>query len=246
VSPEVVPIRLQIRHGGVLPGITTQILRVPSLGVGLMLAIEDTDFALPLVQVVVNRLLDDMMGLEPINWEDIMMTKHFKEEPEERPLITSPRPAPPAEAVTGQYQDPAYGLIDIQRVPAIHSTISTYLPAVSDELAAVIRAALKSSRVEQIDVNRETYYAALPRLWTQGLIFTHFDGPLINVSIVMIQDKVDTGKPISRILGKGTAVFVEGKGVGMFEGFWSGIESRTAVEEDVESLAEVWFNRVIV
>jgi hypothetical protein len=209
-----------------------------------MLAIEDTEFGLPLLQVLVNRLLDDIMHLEPTNWEDIMVTRLFKEGPEKGPAVSSPRPAPASDAVVGRYHDPAYGTMDIARVPAIPQSLEGSHSTISDELAGVIRSALKSSRLEQIDPTRETYYAASPRLWTQGVIFTHFDGPLFNVSAIMIQDRVDIGTPISRILGKGTAVFVEGKGLGMFEGFWQGNEVIRAVEKDVASHAEVWFNRV--
>jgi hypothetical protein len=209
-----------------------------------MLAIEDTDFSIALLQVLVNRVLDDIMHLEPTNWEDIMVTRLFKEGPEKGPAVSSPRPAPAGDAVVGRYHDPAYGAFDIKRVPSISQSLGGSHSTVSDEIAGVIRSALDSSRVEQIDTTRQMYYAAVPRLWTQGVIFTHFDGPLFNVSVIMVQDRVDNGTPISRILGKGTAVFVEGQGVGMFEGFWQGNEVIRVVEEDVASHAEVWFNRV--
>jgi hypothetical protein len=209
-----------------------------------MLAIEDTDFSIALLQVLVNRILDDIMHLEPTDWEEIMVTRLFKEGPEKGPAVSSPRPAPASDAVIGRYHDSAYGAFDIKRVPSISQSLGDSHSTVSDELAGVIRSALKSFRLEQIDTTREMYYAALPRLWTQGVIFTHFDGPLFNVSVIIIQDRVDNGTPISRILGKGTAVFVEGQGVGMFEGFWQGNEVIWAVEEEVPSHAEVWFNRV--
>ena len=244
MSPQITSICLQLRHGGVVPGITTQILRVPSLGVGVMLAIEDTDFSIALLQVLVNRVLDDIMHLEPTDWEEIMVTRLFKEGPEKGPAVSSPRPGPASDIVVGRYNNPSYGAMDIQRVPAISQSVGGSHSTVPDELAGVIHSALNSSRFEQIDATREIYYAAMPRFWIQGVIFTHFDGPLFNVSAIMIQDRVDTGTPISRILGTGTAVFVEGKGVGMFEGFWQGNEVIRAVEEDVASHAEVWFDRV--
>jgi hypothetical protein len=234
----------QRRHGGVIPGITTQIARIPSLGVGFILAIEDTDIGIPLLQVAVNRLLDDILRLEPIEWEAVMVTKSFKEGPQKGPSVSSPRPVPGSETIIGRYHDPAYGTIDIEHVPATASGPSSTSPAVSDELAEVICAALQSSRFEQIDSTREMFYAALPRLWTQGLIFTHFDGPVFNVSAIMIRKRADNGTPISGILGTGSAVFVEGEGVGMFEDFWQGNDLIKAVEEDVASHAEVWFSRV--
>jgi hypothetical protein len=209
-----------------------------------MLAIEDTDFSIALLQVLVNRILDDIMHLEPTDWEEIMVTRLFKEGPGKGPAVSPPRPAPASDAVVGRYHDPAYGTMDIQRVPAITQSLGRSPSTVSDEIAGVVRSALDSSRLEQIDTSREMYYAALPRFWIQGLIFTHFDGPLFNVSVIMIEDRVDNGTPISRILGKGTAVFVEGQGVGMFEGFWQGNEVIRAVEEDVARHAEVWFDRV--
>jgi hypothetical protein len=209
-----------------------------------MLAIEDPDFSIALLQVLVNRVLDDIMQLDPSNWEEIMVTRLFKEGPDKGPAVSSPRPAPTRDAILGRYHDPAYGTMDIERVPATPQGLGDSPSTGSDELASVIRSALNSSRVEQIDITREMYYAALPRLWTQGLIFTHFDGPLFNVSAIMIQDRMDNGTPIGRILSKGSAVFVEGQGVGMFEGFWQGNQVVGAVEEDVASHAEVWFDRV--
>jgi len=245
VSPQTASICSQLRHGGVIPGITTQILRVPYLGVGVMLAIEDIDFGIALLQVLVNRILDDIMRLEPSDdWEEIMVTKLFKGGPERGPAVSTPRPAPTRDAVVGRYHDPAYGTMDIAQVPPSTKSLRSSKSIVSDELASVIRSALNSSRFEYIDTTREMYYAPLPRLWSQGLIFTHFDGPLFNVSAIMIQDRVDNGSPISRILGTGSAVFVEGKGMGIFEGFWQGNEVIRAVEEDVASHAEVWFDLV--
>lgn len=209
-----------------------------------MLAIQDTDFGMPLLQVLVNRVLDDIMHLEPTNWEDSMVTKSFKDGPQIGPLVPVTRPSAAIAHIIGRYHDPEYGTIDVKHVLADHFKSTSSHLAVSDELATVIRSALSSSRVEQIDITRETYYAALPRLWTQGLIFTHFDGPVFNVSVIMIQERLDNGTPISRILGKGSAVFVEGEGVGMFEGFWQGNDVIRAVEEDVKKHAEVWFGRV--
>ena len=244
MSPQTASMCSQLRHGGVIPGITTQILRVPSLGVGVMLAIEDIDFSIALLQVLVNRVLDDIMRLEPSDdWEEIMVTKLFKGGPERAPAVSTPRPAPTTDTVVGRYHDPAYGTMDIARVPASTNRLRDSDSTVSIELASIIRSALNSSRFEQIDTTRETYYAPLPRLWSQGLIFTHFDGPLFNVSMVNIK-RNKQGELTSYLGGISTGVFVEAKGLGMFDNFWSGRHGKRAVEDDVQEQAEVWFSKV--
>lgn len=210
-----------------------------------MLAVNDNDVGLRLQTVMVLRLIDDLMGLPPLDWETRLATQIFKWEPHLGPTMLNRREPPDDVSIVGEYFDPGYGTLDLRQIPQIGVQ---HLPAGSDryisvEQAKLIRTAIETSRIEQLDTSRPMYYAPLPRLWSQGLVFTHFDGPIFNVSIIQIREKTD-GTPISRTWGKGSAMFVPEQGVGMFEMFWRGTEGRALVEEDVEENAEVWFAKL--
>ena len=49
---------------------------------------------------------------------------------------------------------------------------------------------------------------------------------------------------MANVNGISSAVFYDGKGMGMFEDFWGGAVSKRAVEEEVNDSCEVWFSRV--
>lgn len=57
-----------IDHGGSLPGQTSQVLRVPGAGIGIAIMVNDYEFGLGFYQVVQWRILDHLLGLEPIDW----------------------------------------------------------------------------------------------------------------------------------------------------------------------------------
>lgn len=117
-----------------------------------MLAIEDIDFSIALLQVLVNRVLDGIMRLEPSDdWEEIMVTKLFKAGPERGPAVSTPRPAPTSETIVGRYHDPAYGTMDITRVSASTEDLGGSDSTVSRELASVIRTHPGSSTSIQIE-----------------------------------------------------------------------------------------------
>jgi hypothetical protein len=73
-------------------------------------------------------------------------------------------------------------------------------------------------------------------------VFSHFDGPLFNVSIMNVRQNPD-GELHGYSGPTSTAVFVEGRGVGIFENHWWGKSGKRAVEQDVERHAEVWFDK---
>lgn len=54
----------------------------------------------------------------------------------------------------------------------------------------------------------------------------------------MISKRVDIGTPVSRISRKGSAVLVEGEGLGMFGRFSSGYSGNEAVNEEAAEHAE--------
>lgn len=57
-----------IEHGGTLPGQKSQVIRVPGSGIGVAVMVNDHEFGTGFYQVVRRRILDQLLGLEPIDW----------------------------------------------------------------------------------------------------------------------------------------------------------------------------------
>jgi CubicO group peptidase (beta-lactamase class C family) len=59
-----------IEHGGADTGQMSQVIRVPSKGIGIAIIVNDDAYGTAYHTVAKWRILDEMLGLEPINWEE--------------------------------------------------------------------------------------------------------------------------------------------------------------------------------
>jgi hypothetical protein len=85
-------------------------------------------------------------------------------------------------------------------------------------------------------------FAKMNKLFGSVYVYTHFDGPIFNTTMVNVKQN-SQGELAAYVGRTSTAVFVEGQGMGMFEDFWGGSRSKRAVESHVEEEAEVWFRK---
>jgi len=83
-------------------------------------------------------------------------------------------------------------------------------------------------------------YAAWNQTAADYLVFTHFDGPLYNVTALTSWTQVEGDGVVGKWWGGATAV-VENGGIGFFGGFWGQGSGISAIEEGVEGAAEVYF-----
>lgn len=183
-----------------------------------------------LLDPIVYRILDDMFGLEPIDWEHRYMDAFISPRPG---TLTAPpaiaRPDPRADTIVGIYHDQAYGYLNITRFDDAHLEISS-----EDLLAAYadIRPGLP----------KPEYIGLMSNIYSRGMLLTHFDGPLYNATHIVSRKEIG-GEHFPILPHFHTAVTADG-GVGMFENFWMAHEGKKAVEDAVEQEAEVWFAKV--
>jgi hypothetical protein len=222
------------RHGGDVPGFTSQVTRVPALGVGFFTAINDDDVGASLKPAIVYRILDDLLGLQPIDWEERLVSRAYKKEPAYTRIPEHPRPAPRADLVTGHYRAHGYAAMDIQNIDDVAASRGDLTPAALD----AIRDAMKLSE----GVSEPMYIAKFPKVFAAVMVFSHFDGPIFNTTVMSISEG-KKGRLVANVGGTNSAVFHKGEGMGMFEDFWGGAKIKPAVEEDVEVQSEVWFSR---
>lgn len=211
--------------------------RVPALGVGFFTAINDDDVGAALKPAMVYRILDDLLDLPPIDWEERLVTRSFQKEPSHTPIPKHPRPAPKPDQVVGTYRGDGYDTFTL--------TDMDLASALDESLNLATIQAIKEIMGTTEGLSEPLYIATLARTFTAVMVFSHFDGPTFNATALSFDvDKHDKSKVVVNVGGQSSAVFVDGEGVGMFENFWGGAKSTRAVEVDVKQQSEVWFDKL--
>lgn len=229
-------ITLTTRHVGILRGAGSTVVRAPAFYIGIVLAINEVEVGARLIDPIIYRILDDMLGLKPIDWEDRLVTGPMKRNaPRMVGKPSNQRPGPKTHDVVGTYYEPAYGYLNITEFA---KTVWEIHP--SD--------LLKALKLLKPDSAKPQFIGLMSNIISRGVVLTHFDGPMYNVANIEVATRSggkekETTIPILR--GSYTAVIVEGQGVGIFDNFWEGDHGRQAVEHNVEAEAEVWFAKVV-
>jgi hypothetical protein len=232
-------------HIGDVPGHMTHIARLPALGIGIFLGFNDDGGHLVHTSIMY-RLLDDLLGLETIDWEERLITAPIKA-PSHVPIPFNPRPTPAIASLAGTYFDKGYGSLQIQKFDNPdkwdQSFLSEYAPGTT---AKSYFEAITKVMETQIGIlsTEPLLFAHTGNLFVSAYIYTHFDGTIFHVSMINIKQN-KAGELAASIGGSCMVVFVqgEGKGMGMFEDFWGGRHGKKVVEENVEAEAEVWFRK---
>ncbi|WVR08834.1 hypothetical protein IAU60_005892 [Kwoniella sp. DSM 27419] len=219
-------------HGGAVPGQHTQVLRLPDLGLGVFVAINDETFGPLGHEIIGNMIIDDILGLDPIDHERRIVQAAMS-------LPTPPTPPSNPRAYPldpqGRYYDPGYGQLDVKvlRKPDVPVWIRD-----------------SAAQGKPLNVSGPVYGASLTVPWVANLIFTHFDGPLFNWTGLYVADELDADDKVVGQMGSaamsGTAVFTP-IGLGLFGDFWGkgqAVEPRQVDESDPKRTAEVWYERV--
>ncbi|WVF65294.1 hypothetical protein IAT40_000018 [Kwoniella sp. CBS 6097] len=250
-------------HTGAVPGQHSRMVRVPDVGLGFMIAINDDDWGVLLHEVVANMILDDLLGLPPSSpsWEKKIFGKVFKNLSIPPDVPNTPRPYP--SFIAGKYSDPGYGDLEIAQVKLQSSNVTMAMDHdekegksavavefVQDTSAMQLPSTSMSALKVPLNVTGPIYVAPLNKLFVSTLVFTQWDGPIFNWTAIWTGDKLDAD---GRVIGKlakveqaGTAVFKE-DGVGMFGDIWgkgSTVPGSKVSEDDTEKEAEIWFARV--
>ena len=227
-----------VSHTGSIHGHLSVIMRVPSRRIGFWVNVNDEDFGGSFNTVITNRLLDTLLGLDPIDWE----TRSFAPSLDKRilppPESAHPRPPPMDVSILGTFFDPGYDSLVIQ-------------PLTDSKLArGFADVVTKGGMTLDLEGDGKIYFTRMDKLFLTHILFRHLDGPRFEwIRTIMFRaldgDGQITDDWIGRYYGRGQAV-VTREGIGMFGGFWGvpGSKGLNVVEEDVELGAEVWFARV--
>lgn len=116
-----------VHHAGEIGGFRAEIAWLPDDGAGAVVLTNSNGEARVVKTVILRRLLDELLGLDPIDWN----AREHAEEAEERPLREAARkekeeklkaaqvadapPTHPLRAYAGRYTNPAYGALVIGR-----------------------------------------------------------------------------------------------------------------------------------
>lgn len=233
-------------HTGDVPGFATHIARLPKLGVGIFVGYNDDKSAGLVSTTVIYRLLDDLLGLEPMDWEERLITRRLRGTSSYTPIPDDQRPAPPITSLTGRYRDDGYGCLEVVAFDNPHRFDQSFMSsfAAGTSVQSYI-AAISQVTTTQTGLSEPLLFAHAGKLFVSTYIFTHFDGPIFNVTMIDVKQN-----PIREMTayatGSSSAIFVDGEGggFGMFENFWGGRYGKKAVEEGTQDNAEVWFSKV--
>ncbi|KAJ7463154.1 beta-lactamase/transpeptidase-like protein [Mycena latifolia] len=218
-----------IEHGGSNPGFKTIVSRLPHEGLGLVVLSND-DNGVRVMEPVKFRILDALLGLEPIDWAQRYVDSIAKGIRDNQAV--TPRPAPPVlpttpfAAMEGTFAHPAYG--------SLSPCLAQGTP--SSACAAPL---------------------AHPRTFSTHLRLVHFAGNVFNASLVWAnadmrraEGHASTGDVLVGLDRRFVVEWVpgeEGDGVGdgwAFGGdFWGKEGEVRALEGGREAGAEVWFGR---
>jgi len=236
---------LIISHTGDVPGFATHIARLPKLGVGIFVGYNDDKSAGLVSTTIIYRLLDDLLGLDPIDWEERLITRRLRGTSSLTPIPDDQRPAPPITSLTGRYRDDGYGSLEVVAFDGPHrfdqSLMSSFAPGT--KVQSYI-AAISQMTTTMPVLSEPLLFAHAGKLFVSTYIFTHFDGPIFNVTMIDVK-QYPIGELTAYATGSSSAVFVDGEGggFGMFENFWGGRYGKRAVEEGIQEEAEVWFSK---
>jgi CubicO group peptidase (beta-lactamase class C family) len=104
-------------HGGGIDGFQTEVMVLPDDGIGVAVMTNTSSSAM--APVVAYRILDELLGLEPLDWFsdykprfDAIMSGMREARTERRVVPDAPLPRP-LEAYVGDYEHPGYGTLTI-------------------------------------------------------------------------------------------------------------------------------------
>lgn len=238
------------RHGGGIPGFVSLLVRVPSRNIAYFINSNDpgpgsgTGEAITALSYGV---LDDLLGLDPIDWDSRIIETAIKTPSKSVPTPASPAAPPSADKVVGLYSDPAYGEFQLSRVSPQGSANGTGNSNDTAQIATVLDTLAKYPSVS-VNLTGDVYVAPLYKVFGTYIVFTPYDGPgFIWTTVIVKPITSQPGQYAVFTQGVGMAVIVPGGGIGMFGNFWGGVAGKTynaTSGEAVDKQSEVWFAKV--
>lgn len=215
-----------VAHGGDVPGQMSMVVRFPSEGFGVVVMVNDEYMGGRLLDVLVYAVVDNLLGLERVDWESRTWEAFIGDVRGAAPTARPRKPAEPEggfDGVPGLYGHAGYGpprrLVPADEIAATHKAVAAHIPT---------------------DV--PTFVLVFDHLFVTAIVYSHFDGQLYNATGVWVSP---THPERGLVLQTATAVIVP-SGIGMFGGFagyGASVPLPPLAVEGVEEAAEVFFRR---
>ncbi|KAJ7575075.1 beta-lactamase/transpeptidase-like protein [Mycena floridula] len=234
-----------IEHGGGTPGFLTQVTRFPFDNFGIAVFSNDGDFGTMLIEIIKFRILDEVFGLDPVDWNQRFKNRVQAGYDQHKSQITPPpsKPGPPfvpLASLAGLYSNPGYkNALELCLISSPES--ETCKTLVSD--APVLLPGI-------VDSDKDTFLIQYPNVFLGYVILQHFDGNLFNISVAASHPTGDKSHPywatsVTDI--SFTAEFAEedGKiGIAFMGNIWGAGEGASSPSgETVKEKAEIWFEK---
>lgn len=179
-------------------------------------------------------LLDDLFGLDPIDWEERIIVKSLVTGAETTEPPSSLSSPPNSSLIVGNYYDLGYGHLNINLVSQ-RTLLDLDLDLDIDMTTLIDDIRKQQGHAPNLP---PSYIATLCGVHFQAILFSHFDGPIYNTTVFAVRKTIN-GEALPVIKYSSSAVFVPGEGIGMFDNFWAGEEGKRPVTENVADEAEV-------
>uniref|UniRef100_A0A0W0G336 Beta-lactamase-related domain-containing protein n=1 Tax=Moniliophthora roreri TaxID=221103 RepID=A0A0W0G336_MONRR len=237
-----------IEHGGTITGYRTQITRFPDSKFGVAVFSNDDDWGSSFIEVIKWRIIDEVFGLEPIDWDSrtkkAAIEAHEKRQSKIKPRPENPAPPPvPFEQLSGVYRNLGYGDVEFCFVGGSNTQTCK---DVLEDLPTILPGGV------QKDI--PTLIAKWDRFRSTHAKLEHFDGPVFNLTTLESRPTDEPSDPYWTAtpstgdeIHKAEFVLDEGKvvGFGITGEFWgAGSEVKDPVGGSVKEKAEVWFDKV--
>lgn len=230
---------------GDVAGFSTQITRIPSLGLGVSVFSNEDAFGDEIVEIVKWRIIDDALGLTPIDWDSRSKASLLDA------LTSSPTPTPrpinasspvPFTSLADSYSNPAYGSVELCLIPSSKQSTSAACKSLKASLPTVLPNVLDSSI--------PTLVGTVDRLWNY-LVLASFDGGIYNASLIGSSPPVgSTGPNTVQVVQSGVGEFafdsnstggtVTGFGL---SGVWGANTTAEPTGTTVEARSEVFYTK---
>ncbi|KAF7303230.1 Beta-lactamase class penicillin binding protein [Mycena kentingensis (nom. inval.)] len=230
-----------IEHGGATIGHRTQITRVPSQMLGVAVLSNDNEYGSQLMEAVKFRIIDEALGLEPVDWAGRYRNATVKA------LAAGPPPSTP------RRPDASEPMLPVVELEGTYTDAGRCRDAIKD-------APRRLPDVLDPDADAPTLLALWPMIFGYSHVkLEHFEGGVFNLTVLASFKNLDratnTTRPFwaSPLVAPGVrAEFAyhprTGKvGFGVEGGFWgegAGVPPPSEEGKDVVERAEVWFERV--
>ncbi|KAJ4481281.1 beta-lactamase/transpeptidase-like protein [Lentinula aciculospora] len=259
-----------IEHGGSNPGFKTQVTRFPNDNLGIVVLSNDEEFGTEIYQIVIRRIADHVLGLEPLDWKTRFQAQREKSTAEKvNAALPRPKtPSHPSKSISSiedsSFLHPTYGVlhpcyVGIKTKRPSHSRCAL---VIADTVTQqIIESPFTLNSTLKDTLNIPTLIIPFNGFFSTHIMLRHFDGNLFNGSVLWSNHHVRENEGYHNgheevegdiIIGFDERFEVEWvheselseEGLAFKGGFWGkGKEAKVPTGSGKES-AEVWFSKL--